>query len=259
MSLRLGRVLLRSPHDVESVQPKTFDPGRLATGEARPALTGIDGKGWMLTGSESGSTAAALADAADQENNRFGAMFVQDTGSAVPTGYYYIDFKHRKPRGAPTLRRWDLLLVSAPAPLVYRKAYSDNVAGADTADSSIKEGYKVVYTPTTSEVLVLDPRNVAGAEPLNLPAGSYKVIARAYQATNSSAKLRLTTTKLDGTTITAGSQVAVGAAGAWKLLNLGTFTITATDAGANWFTLKVQGVASELGDVWIDRVQFVPV
>lgn len=261
MTLKVGRASLTTPRDINTVRRNTIDEGALAHGLSNPALVANGSRGFIMNGLADGTDSQANMDAADLEAARLGAVYLVDDSAvpALPAGYYAIeDFNYDRPRGAPRRRVWRLQVTTVQLPLVVRQGESDNVAGADTADSTADEALKVVYTPTTSEVLVLDPRNVAGAEALNLPAGTYKVIARVYQVTNTSAKFRFTTTQTDGTTITAGAQVAIGAAGAWTDLDLGSFTISSTYAGANWYKLEVQGVAAELGDTWIDRLIIAP-
>lgn len=238
-----------------------IDEGALAIGIANPALISTGSRGYLLDGLNDATTSQTTMDAVDLEAQRQGAVYCTDDSAvpAIPAGYYAVEaFTYERPRGAPRRRTWHLQLTVVTSPLIVRQAESENVTGADTADATADEASKTVYTPTTGEVLVVDPRNVAGAEALNLPLGTYRVIARVYQVTNSSAKWRLKTTKLNGTVITSGAQVAIGVAGAWTDLDLGTFTITATDAGANWYEIHIQGTAAQLGDTWTDRIIIAP-
>lgn len=261
MTLKVGRVSLTTPTSVPYTKRNTVDDGRSPSGMPSPARVGSGVHAYRLDGRETGSSGQTTMDSLVTEGDRFGSVYVTEDSSpaVIAAGYYAIEgVSYSKDPGAPKRRKWSLNLTQTPMPLVCRQAENDNVTGADTADSTADEALKTVYTPTTSEVLVLDPRNVAGAEALNLPAGSWRIIARVYQVTNNDAKFRFKTTKLDGTVLVTGSQVAIGAAGAWTDLDLGTFAVAQADDKANWYTLGVQGVAAHLGDTWIDRLYLLP-
>jgi hypothetical protein len=153
------------------------------------------------------------------------------------------------------MRRWEVTLISKHFPRILRPAHSDNVAGVDTADLDVLNGEKkkVVYTPTTAEVVVLQPRTVAGAEKFNLPAATWRLLAYVQALTTTSQKFRGAITNLAGADLAGctGTQKTVAAAGSWTLLNLGDFPIPAASDKANWPELRVQGVTSELNDVWV--------
>lgn len=262
MTMKVGRVSLRTAERVRPMRRNAMDEGRNAAGSSNPAKTGTGPRGYAIRGSEQGTTSQSLVDALDKEAARPGSVYVTDdnTVTPIPAGYYVMaDFNPEYPGGAPRVRPYDFTLWESPMPFVCRQAESDNVAGADVADYTADEGYHVAYTPTTAEVVVLQPGQVAGAEALNLPAGSYKVIARVYQVTNSSAKLRWGLRDGADVQIIEGAQVAVGAADQWVDVDLGTLTVTQTYDRSNWYHVKVQGVAGELGDVRIDRLLLYPV
>lgn len=251
MTLKLGRCSLSTPQDVP------FDRrGARDQGIAGPFYE----KGYQLRGIEAGSGAQALMDALEKEGQRFGDVYVAETNSLVPSGYYRVeDVHYEKPRGAPRYRPWTATISKRERPLVVRQAEDDNVDGADTADVTAEEALKVVYTAAAGEVDVLKPKDVVGAEAFNLPAGDWKFIARVQSRTTVTQKFRIKTTQLDGTALVNGAQVTVGAgnADAWVDVDLGTITVAAADDKANFYKLTVQANA-DLNDVWIDRLRVVP-
>lgn len=255
MTLKIGLATLKSPRRILKTRPRHGAVHGDAAGRGTPNVARIDPATYHVKGVDPDSSMAAF----DTQAARVGSVYVSESAALIPSGWYEImePVGVESPGGSVTRRPWTLLLQTQPAPFVTRQAENENVAGTDTPDSGADGGTKVVYTPTTSDVLVLDPRNVAGAEPVNLPAGTYRVVARVQSRTTSTQKYRFKTTKTDGTVITTGSQVTASAPDAWQTLDLGLFTIADADAGANWFTLWVQGVAAQLNDVWIDRIRIV--
>lgn len=252
MSLRVGRVTLSDPLNV---------PYRRSDADDESIAGPYREKMFVLDGRNQGSTAQATMDLLERESLRVGAMWCESDNADFPSGQYLLeDADYEKPSGRPEGRPWNVTIRKKDRFYVTRQAEDDNVAGLDTADLDADEASKIVYTPTTSEVLILDPRNVAGAEKLNLPAGSWKLIARVYAVTNVSQKFRWKVTATDGTVLATGAQVAVGVGNndAWMELDLGNLTVPNANDKANWFELHVQGVAAELGNVWLDYVRLVP-
>lgn len=252
MSLAIGRCTLTTPQDVDY---QTRNPGE-------PGIAGpFTEDAYALRGREAGAGAAAAMVALALEARRFEAVYCSESNAIFPSGYYRVDqgAGYRVPRGAPTRKPWNFALVRKERPVIVRHAYSDNVAGADTADVDADEALKTVYTAAAGEVLVVDPRNVAGAEPLNLPAGDWKLLARVQSRTTVTQKFRAKLTDLAGAAIATGAQVTVGAGNqsAWTLLDLGTLMVPTANDKANWLTLSVQANV-DLNDVWIDYIRLVP-
>lgn len=237
--MKVGRVTLRTPNDVESMDSVPMEDERNALGESHPVDTGRDAQAWRVTCTESDASANATVESLLKEKGR--DLYVDDSTDALLASGYY-KFKPgaslvRKMRGAPTRREFDFVLTEQDWPEIVREAEDDNVAGTDTTDKDRSNKKVVRYTPTAVEVLVLDPRNVAGAEKVNLPQGTHRIQALVKGKTTT--RLRVKTTKTDGTQITNGSQVSPAANDAWGVVTLGDFTIAAADAGANWYELRV--------------------
>jgi hypothetical protein len=169
MALTIGR---------QSIRTATRKDGRRIPAE-QPSLGGPHyEREFRLTGRERGSTVETIVeqlhkDAERGEGGPNDAVYAEDADSIIEAGYYRIAaFGYERAGGSPQMRRWEVTLISKHFPRILRPAHSDNVAGVDTADLDVLNGEKkkVVYTPTTAEVVVLQPRTVAGAEKFNLPA-----------------------------------------------------------------------------------------
>lgn len=253
MTFKVGRMTLSTPQDVPFDSHEEDEAGVAGPFRAR---------GYVLRGLEDGASAQATMLVLEKESLRWGDVWVEESNSLIPSGHYRIlpgGAGYEKPRGAPRRRPWTLTLKHRPQPVICRQAEDDNVTGADTDDVTAEEASKVIYTASAGETDVLKPKDVAGAEAFNLPAGTWKILARVQSRTTVTQKFRLKTTKLDGTSIADGAQVTVGAgnADAWVDIDLGSFTIAAADHLANWFKLTVQA-NGDLNDVWIDRIKVVP-
>ncbi len=156
---------------------------------------------------------------------------------------------------------WQVRLVSEGSTSGRFVYWEDALLRASPFDESCTDGYKFVYTPTTSEVVVLDPRNLAGAEPLNLPGWRYRAVLRWRPLVTNSQLVRFKVLDLDGTVKVTGSQKTAAAANVWEETKLGDFTVTpnAQWDAKNWYSLGVQGVTGQLNNVEIDRLAFVPI
>lgn len=96
------------------------------------------------------------------------------------------------------------------------EAEDNNAAGTDTSDDACSNYEKVVYTPTGSDVLVLD------TAALGLSAGEYSFYLRCRSLTTYTAQFK-------GVTPTdTGSYNSNTAEDEWQIIDLGTFTIAAT-------------------------------
>jgi hypothetical protein len=261
MTMKIGRVSLRTPERVRPVRRNSVEDAKLLTGFSNPAKTGVGARGFMVHGSEQGTNAQTLIDALDKEAARIGSIYIiDDSGpAALPAGYYLIaDFQPEYPSGAPRYRPYDLTLWESPAPVVIRQGEDDNSAGSDIADATADEGFHCAFTPTTADSVLLRPGSFAGTEAFNLPAGNYRCIARVYQVTNNSALFRWSIRDGSDNLITDGAQVAIGAADQWVDLDLGVLAVPQANDRSNWYSLKVQGIAAQLGQVRVDRLIFYP-
>jgi hypothetical protein len=251
MALKVGRVTLSDPLGI------TF---KRRTAE-RPGVGGpFYEKGFVVRGREASATAQTTMDSLELESFRYGHVYVADDNSNIPTGWYRLeDVDYEKPSGKPKLRPWALSIIKKELPIVQRQAQNDNVAGADTADVDADEDLKVVYTPTTSDVVVLRPRTVSGAEAVNLPSETYKAVMRVRSTGGfTSQKYRWRLTNTGGTVLATGSQRTASVSDAWTEVDLGALTVPSANDKANWYEVLVQGVTGELGAVWLDRLRIFP-
>lgn len=261
-TLKVGRLSLSTPLNLNHVVRRDVERRRTPTGVYLAQNVGVNPEEIELRGREQGTSAQTTMDSYIRECKRRGAVYCSESSSTplLTEGYYQLEpGPYEQPGGRPKGRPWEFVLVKDDQPLVARQAEDDEVAGTATADVTAEEGSKVVYTPTTSEVLVLDPRNVSGAEKVNLPAGDYRVVARVQAKTTVTVKLRAKFTNTSGTAIATGSQVTVGSGNndIWYELDLGTLTIPAANDKANWYEVHVQD-PTNVNDVWIDRVYLQP-
>lgn len=258
MSLKVGRVTLRTPDSVDPSVPRSIATESTPTGTIRGSFVAAGLDEYRITGKNQGTGAQAIMDALVKEGKRRGSMYCEDSDTLIPAGYYELRApEYRKPPGRPKVRPWSLELEATDEPWITRQAEDDNVAGADTADPDADEGSKVVYTATAVETAVLQARTAANAEKVNLPAGSWRFIARVQARTTTTQRFRARTTDLAGATLVSGAQVTVTAADTWTDLDLGTITVAAANDKANWVELLIQANV-DLNDVWIDRLYILP-
>jgi len=255
VSLHIGRATLNTPLEVRPTIPRRAQSYVDAMGRGIPFVDEIHQELYRTRGRDTPANLTTL----EVEGGRVGSVYVYDDATTIPSGWYEVmeALDYTEPGGAPQLRKWSMGLQAQTYPFVTRQAENENVAGSVVADNTADGGQKVVYTPTTSDVKVLDPRNKAGAERVNLPAGTYSITARVQSTTTFDQLYRCKVTDGTGAVLTTGAQVAATAAGAWQIVNLGTFTIADANAGANWFEIWVQGIAGHLNDVWLDRIRLV--
>jgi len=259
MTLKVGRVSLKDYAKLARPVPRRVDRDMDLLGFAT-ARTGEYGlREFDVQGLESGAPATidATMDALVKEGQRYGAVYVVDDYAKIPEGWYELEDVDVGDVRSGSYREWQFGLVPAAPPFVVRQAEDDNVAGSDTAELDADEAKKVAYTCTASNVLVLDPRNVAGAEKFNLPYGDWRVKARAYPVSTATVKLQAKLTDLTGAAIATGSQVVVTPADAWKEVDLGKLTVPKANDKANWYEVYVQD-PTNVNAVWIDRVRFIP-
>lgn len=262
MTLKLGRLTLSTPMDVQPVGRNTVDAGHAATGQGNPCVVAWDADAYMLTGRETGATAQATLLAALLERRRFGSVYVLEdsVNPVIPEGYYSIEsLEATRPRGAPSRIPWNLSLASTPLPQVCRQAHSDNVAGADTLDVTADEGTRVDYVTTGAYAAVLHPYGVAGAEAVNLPAGSWKIMLRAYGVTTATAQVRGKLLSAAAAVLATGSDITITPAGAWTDFDLGTLVVPQANDRANWYSVEVRDVTNPGSTVRLDRLYLLPV
>lgn len=252
MTLTLGRVTLSAPLGV---------PFKAAGAEVGSVGGTTSVRGFSVEGREVGTTAQTTMAAYEKETKRIGHLYASDTGAAVPSGYYRLvaGASYEKPGGRPNVRPWSFDLVETDAPTITRQAEDDDVAGTVTADVSgdVDEDAYVAYTPTTSFVSVLDPDTVAGAEPVNLPTGDWKIVARVYCASTITAVVRARTKDLASAVLVTGADKSVATANQWTELVLGTFTVATANDKANWYEIQVKD-PTNTNSVRLDRVRIVP-
>lgn len=251
MATTIGRVTLTTPMGV---------PFNVADPDS-PSIGGpsyVDAYG--LHGRETGSGAQATMDLLLRELKRMGALYCTDADTLFPAGYYRLkgNGSGEKPSGSPRTRPWDVQLLSTPRPrLVTRQAEDDNVAGVDTADTSgdADEDSKVDYTTTNAYAAVLQPRTAAGAEAVNLPQGTWRVVLRAYALTTATAQARWILESSGGSVLATGADITLGTAGGWKDYDLGTLAVPAANHKANWYRVEVKDVTNPASHVYLDRIR----
>jgi len=252
MTTRLGRVLLTTPLSVEY--------------QAGPAAQGGIGsnpyaKGYLLRGRENGSTAAAAMDALAKEGLRFGDVYCSSDDALFAAGYYRFQSPPRfeMPGGAPKRRPWAADIQAISAPVVTRQAEDDAVAGTIGDDVEADEERRVSYVPTTDLTDVLRPRSVVDAEPLDLPHGTYRFVARVKATVTATAAFVGILDDADGDALVTGSEVEVGAGNEdqWVEVDLGAFTVPAAHHGANWYRVQIRD-PTNTNPVLVDRIRLVP-
>lgn len=262
MVLTIGRATLAGPNEIRRIRRRSKSMVEGAQGLSYPSTTTRTTKEYSLRGRDQGTSVDAnqgidRADKLEREGGRWGSVYVTDTFTQVPEGYYELgDVEVENPSGRPKGRRWTFTLSQQPIPNIARQAEDDNIAGADTADVDAEEESKVAYTPTVSEVVVLQPRIVAGAEKLNLPKGSWRLVARVYANTTTTVKFRGRLTNIAGATIDDGAQLGPTIVNGWQEVDLGVFTVVSADHKANWYEVLVQD-PTNTNPVWIDRIYIV--
>jgi hypothetical protein len=249
MATRIGRVSLRTPNRI----------GYRRLPAESPSVNGPWWEhGYALDGRSLGATAQTVMDALEQEGRRYGAVYVEDDDSLIPAGYYRLETDdYEKPPGAPNKRPWTVLLRRKTRHPVTRQAEDDNVAGADAADLDADEGKRVDYPPGAAFVAVLDPRNVVGAEKVNLPTGKWGAILRCYAVSTVTVEVRWKLHASDGALLATGSTKTLGAADTWTELDLGDLTIPSANDGANWYSVEVRD-PTNANDLRLDRLCIVP-
>lgn len=261
MSTKIGRVTLTTPLDISVTARRNNETVAAPTGKMTPGFVSAGGPMYRLEGRQIGSTAQAELDALMVEARRLGSVYVSDTDSLIPSGWYELGPpEYQKPGGAPRKRPWTLEVEGTDAPWIVRQAEDDLVAGVDTADTSgdVEEDAYVDYTTTGSYADVLRPFSVAGAEAINLPQGTWRMLARMYAVTTATAQARWKTEDDAGATLATGSDITVTPAGAWTDFDMGTLTVAAADHKDNWYSVQVKDVTNPGSHVRIDRVWILP-
>lgn len=158
MAYRLGRVLLTTPHDVIPARRRDIIQEAGVSGHATPTTRLLYQTEYRLVGTEYGSDAQTVVDALEKELGRVGAVHVEDEDAKFPKGYYALGpgTPGEWPRGAPTVRPWEVVLTKQPSPRVRFEAEDHVAAGSIINELGNSEDKKVSYTPTTTETPVLN-------------------------------------------------------------------------------------------------------
>jgi len=200
-------------------------------------------------------------DALEKELNRYGSVWLEDDEGKVQPGYVRLEKSppYVKPGGAPARRPWGVACVEAQYPsCVARQAENDNTSGTDAADNAMEEGFYVTKSTTAGAPSVfLDPRNVAGAEKFNLPAGRWKCVALARSITVES-KLKWRVLNESGTAVATGAQVNVPVSAVVVEVDLGVLSVPIANHGANWYDLEAEASSGSNRQVHVDRLRFTP-
>lgn len=245
MSTFIGRATLRPPSRITDVQRRFHASKRTAAGGVRvlPSLQGP--REFMVESVETGGSAQTRMDALTKEARRFGAMYCSEDNTGFPSGYYELqgDPEYEKPPGGTGYRPWLLRLVAQDWPVIMRQAEDDlrsdaALVSATVSALSSSEGKHITIDPTSTPIVVLQPRTVSGAEKVNLPEGTYEGILRCKRLETSGA-FRWRTTNAAGTELVAGSAVTPPSGTDWQDVSLGEIAVAAADAGANWYEVDL--------------------
>jgi hypothetical protein len=248
MGTRIGRLEdITTSHEIDYDGRKAQD----ASAGGRPME-----RGYVLTGRVTGLNSGIEA-GVEKESLRMGAVYCAGTG--ITSGYYFPRFDLKQPRGAPGRRPWTVDLTGTSAPWITRQAENDGIGyGSGILDDAADEGEYIQRTQTgDATVIVMQPRILAGSEPFNLPAGSYRMVARARASVTITSKLFWRLTDLAGATIVSGSEATVFGTSEWEEVNLGILTVPQANSRANWYEVHWH-LSSSTRTLSLDRVRVVP-
>ncbi len=91
-------------------------------------------------------------------------------------------------------------------------------------------------------------------EALNLPTGSWRILARVQPRTTATARVRAVLRDAAGAALVTGAQVTLTPAGAWKDFDLGLFAVPAANHRANYVDILVDD-PTNTNPVWLDRLR----